>query len=171
MSLGIAIRAPEGIVLAAESRVTLTAELPEAPPIHVNFDNATKLLSFSPPNNAVGVVTYGQAAIGLRTAHSFVPEFEATLPDERLPVAAFGERLRDFFSEQWAGTSRGVDAVPKKLSSQARGRSPSRANFPRVAVASRVARHRLAGSEHGGESPRTRNSLQFVRSAVLENEG
>src|SRR5262245_9507323 len=34
-----------------------------------------------------------------------------------------------------------------------------------------MARPRLAGSEHGGESPRTRNSLQFVRSAVLENEG
>ena len=28
-----------------------------------------------------------------------------------------------------------------------------------------------AGSEHGGESPGTRNPLQFVRSAVLENEG
>ena len=31
--------------------------------------------------------------------------------------------------------------------------------------------NRLAGSEHGGESPRTRDSLQFVSSAVLEDEG
>ena len=44
MSLGIVIKSPEGIVLAAESRVTLTVNGQNGQPSHmVNFDNATKL--------------------------------------------------------------------------------------------------------------------------------
>jgi hypothetical protein len=79
MSLGIVIKSPEGIVLAAESRVTLTINGAQGQPSHfVNYDNATKLFSFCSPHNHVGVVTYGLAAIGQRTAHSFVPEFEST---------------------------------------------------------------------------------------------
>jgi len=105
MSLGVVIKAPEGLVLGADSRVTLQAGLPGGPPggptILVNFDNATKLLIFSKPNTAVGAVTYGLAAIGLRTAHSYVPEFEAALPDDRLPVQEFAEHLSDFFLRQW----------------------------------------------------------------------
>jgi hypothetical protein len=101
MSLGIVIKGPEGLVLAAESRVTLTSQQSGGQQSHVNFDNATKLLSFSAPNSAVGVVTYGQAAIGLRTAHSFLPEFEAELPPERLAVEEFAQRLSQFFMQQW----------------------------------------------------------------------
>lgn len=102
MSLGIVIKSPEGIVLAAESRVTLTVNGIDGQPSHmVNFDNATKLFSFKSPHNNIGVVTYGQAAIGQRTAHSFVPEFESTLPQERLSVAEMANRIRDFYMEQW----------------------------------------------------------------------
>lgn len=102
MSLGIVIRCPEGVVLAAESRVTLAATPPPpAVPLHVNFDNATKLLSFSEPNTAVGVVTYGQAALGVRTASSFVPEFEVTLPKDRLSVEELSTKLSAFFVDQW----------------------------------------------------------------------
>jgi len=100
MSLGIVIKAPEGIVLAAESRVTLTANQ-DKNQIHVNYDNATKLLSFAEPHNYVGVVTYGLAAIGLRSAHSFIPEFESALPDNRISVCEFAEKMRDFFVIQW----------------------------------------------------------------------
>jgi hypothetical protein len=46
MSLGIVVIAPEGMVLAAESRVTLSAQINDQN-IQANFDNATKLLSFS----------------------------------------------------------------------------------------------------------------------------
>ena len=103
MSLGIVIRAPEGIVLAAESRVTLTVSPPAPEPaIHVNYDNATKLLNFTSPHDYVGAVTYGQAAIGLRTAHSYTPEFESTLPDERVSVEDFAKRLSAFFMDQWS---------------------------------------------------------------------
>ena len=119
MSLGLVIAGPEGLVLAAESRVTLTAQTPGQPPLHVNYDNATKLLAFGAPNTHLGAVTYGQGAIGIRTAASFLPEFEAALgataatpggggrrrsaaaPATRLSVAAFTQRLSDFFMEQW----------------------------------------------------------------------
>ncbi len=90
------------------SRLTLTAQPPGQAPIQVNFDNATKLLSFQEPNNFVGVVTYGQAVIGLRTAQSFVPAFEAQLAAEahneghqRLSVRGFAEKFSAFFMQQW----------------------------------------------------------------------
>lgn len=102
MSLGIVIKSPEGIVLAAESRVTLTINGTQGKPAHfVNYDNATKLFSFNPPHNHIGVVTYGLAAIGQRTAHSFVPEFESTLPPERLSVLEIAQRISQFYMEQW----------------------------------------------------------------------
>ncbi len=101
MSLGIIIKGPEGIVLAADSRVTLSTNTPQGT-IHVNYDNATKLLSFSSPNNYVGAVTYGQAAIGLRTANSYLPEFESQLNEPRLSVEEFAKRLSAFFMDQWA---------------------------------------------------------------------
>lgn len=107
MSLGIVIKVPEGLVLAAESRITLTAHMdtPQGKQqLPVYFDNATKLLSFSEPNKTVGAVTYGQAVIGLtnpRTAASFIPEFEASLPKERLSVFDFAEKISEFYLKQW----------------------------------------------------------------------
>ncbi len=101
MSVGIVIKGPEGLVLAAESRVTLGTTTPQGQQLHVSFDHANKLLVFDQPHQYVAVVTYGQAAIGLRTAHSFLPEFEAELPDERLPVHEFADLLSDFFTAQW----------------------------------------------------------------------
>lgn len=110
MSLGIVVKCPEGLVLAAESRITLGAQLitpkgtQEMP---VYFDNATKLLSFSDPNTSVGVVTYGQAVIGQqnpRTAASLLLEFESGLPKERLTVLAFAEKISEFYLKQWRMT-------------------------------------------------------------------
>lgn len=102
MSLGIVIKAPEGLVLAAESRLTLTT-MNHNPPIQVHFDNTTKLLSFAAPYNAIGVVTYGQAAIGMRTAQSFVPEFEAHLAaqPQLLSVGQFARAFGEFYAQQW----------------------------------------------------------------------
>jgi hypothetical protein len=114
MSLGIAIKAPEGIVLAAESRVTLVVNTPEGP-LPVHFDNATKLFGFEEPNNYVGVVTYGLAAIGQRTAHSFLPELESALHAEgkgRLTVAAMAQRISDFYMAQWQAVIPGPHGGP-----------------------------------------------------------
>ena len=104
MSLGVVIKGPEGIVLAADSRVTLEAQRAGAPPLPVNFDNATKLLSFSKPHNFVGAVTYGAAVIGVRTANSFIPEFEQKVlagKAERLNVEEYSRELQGFFTERW----------------------------------------------------------------------
>lgn len=109
MSLAVAIKGPEGVVLAADSRVTLTAERKGQSPIPVNFDNATKLMSFSHPHNHVGVVTYGTAVIGLRTAHSFIPEFEETeIGENRLNVEDYAKRLSEFFLKQWNQWSKNI---------------------------------------------------------------
>jgi len=104
MSLGIAIKGPEGVVLAADSRVTLKAERPgESIPIY--FDNVTKLLSFGEDHTYVGAVTYGQAVIGLRTAYSYIPEFEETVLKKekkaRLTINEFSKKLSDFFLSRW----------------------------------------------------------------------
>lgn len=107
MSLGIAFKGPEGIVLAADSRVTLTAKLPQQNMlVPAVYDNATKLLKVA-AQKYVGAVTYGVGAIGQiqpRTAHSYMPEFEEKLAKEkvnRLSVSDFAQRLSDFFMEQW----------------------------------------------------------------------
>lgn len=119
MSLGIVIKGPEGLVLAAESRITLGAQVvtPQGTQqIPVYFDNATKLLSFSEPNTTVGVVTYGQAVIGQqtpRTAASFLPEFEASLLKERLSVEEFANKISKFFLNQWRSSMPPDDKIPK----------------------------------------------------------
>jgi len=100
MSLGIVIKGPEGVVLAADSRVTLSAQRSGGPLVPVNFDNATKLLSF-PKQPFIGGVTYGVAAIGVRTAHSFLPEFDLKLEETRLTVEAFAKKLSAFFRDRW----------------------------------------------------------------------
>lgn len=105
MSLGVVIKGPEGVVLASDSRVTLEAQKEGGPVIHVNFDNATKLLSFSEPHNYVGCITYGTAVLGLRTAHSYVSEFEQRVlagKEERLSVKEYAHELSNFFRERWA---------------------------------------------------------------------
>ena len=109
MSLGIAFKGPEGIVLAADSRVTLTAEMQQGSNkmmLPATYDNATKLLEISAYKH-VGVVTYGIGAIGQReprTAHSFLPELEETLSKEAIDpfcVDKFATKLGVFFMEQW----------------------------------------------------------------------
>lgn len=114
MSLGIVIKGPEGVVLAADSRITLEARRGTAPPIIVNFDNATKLLAFAPPNEFVGAVTYGAAVIGRRTPHSYLPEFEVSLASAgRLPIQEFAKRLSRFFLERWCEAMPGDYAGPQ----------------------------------------------------------
>jgi hypothetical protein len=108
MSLGIAFKGPEGIVLAADSRVTLNAQMqvPQGPAmlLPATFDNATKLLKVK-GQDYVGAITYGTGAIGQlepRTAHSFIPEFEATLANAaRLSVQEFARQLGEFFMARW----------------------------------------------------------------------
>ncbi len=100
MSLGIIVKCPEGLVLAAESRVTINANTPLGP-VHNNFDNAKKLLAFSGPHKYIGAITYGLGSLNLRTAQSFMPEFESSLPANRISVEGFANLMSNFFMEQW----------------------------------------------------------------------
>jgi hypothetical protein len=118
VSLGIAFKGPEGVVLAADSRVTLMAQIQAVqpnlpmstpPPVILapsTYDNATKLLKVK-GQDYVGAVTFGLGAIGMqapRTVHSFLPEFEAQLHSKsakRMPVMEFAEKLGEFFLGQW----------------------------------------------------------------------
>lgn len=101
MSLVITIKGPEGIVMAAESRVTLGVQQQGKPGLQVFYDNATKLFGFGPPHGHIGVATYGLAVIGQRTAYGFLPEFEATLPSTRIPVVEFARLIQAFYQGQW----------------------------------------------------------------------
>ena len=111
MSLGIVFKGPEGIVIAADSRVTLNAQFKhpngEIIILPSTFDNATKLLKIS-KQNRVGIVTFGLGAIGKkdpRTAHSFIPEFEAKINKEDkgiMTVENFANTLSEFFMHQWS---------------------------------------------------------------------
>lgn len=108
MSLGIAFKGPEGIVLAADSRVTLMAQtLGQNVIIPASYDNATKLLRVAGQGH-VGTVTYGAGALGhqdFRTAHSLMPEFEDHLRSKgvnnRLTVQDYANELSAFFLAQW----------------------------------------------------------------------
>jgi hypothetical protein len=109
MSLGIALKGTAGVVLAADSRVTLFGQLPGAAPgqqmiIPATFDNASKILR-TQCQKYVAAVTFGAGAIGQtepRTASSFMPEFEAVIAnDGRLSVEDFATRLGAFFLKQW----------------------------------------------------------------------
>ena len=110
MSLGIIFKGPEGITLAADSRVSLMAEFKKqnrpTTLVPTTYDNATKLLRIN-GQDFVGAVTYGLGVIGQkepRTAHSYISEFEAELLKNgvgRLSVEEFTKRLSDFFIQQW----------------------------------------------------------------------
>lgn len=110
MTLAVAFKGPEGVVLAADSRVTIsTIQKTDTKELQVlsYFDNATKLLSFASRPN-VGAVTSGLGALGTtqpRTIHGFAPEFEAKLAedhgDDEMKVADIARSLGQFYLDQW----------------------------------------------------------------------
>jgi hypothetical protein len=117
LSLGVAFKGPEGVVLAADSRVTLSSPAPGSNDllIQAHYDNATKLLKVKDYDN-VGAVTYGLGALGSRqprTAHSYLPEFETELGTENnLSVEEFAARLGGFFKRRWDEAETPAEAEP-----------------------------------------------------------
>jgi hypothetical protein len=100
----------EGVVLAADSRVTLTVKT-DKNEVSAHYDNAIKVLHVK-SQPFIAAVTYGLGALGSsapRTAHSYLSEFEAKLaPDKRLKVSEFAELLGDFFLAE-----HGISNTPK----------------------------------------------------------
>lgn len=101
MSLGVVIKGPEGLVLAAESRQTLTVPVAPNQAREVSFDNATKVMGFGEPGGRIGVVTYGLGGIGSRSVYGFMPEFKAIVKNDEIAVAKFAQELVQFFQTQW----------------------------------------------------------------------
>jgi len=108
VSIGVVIKGAEGLVLAADSRVTLMAPAVDGSQIPVSFDHAEKVMCFGDQRNGdghwyVGAVTYGLGGIGLRSIGSFMPELRGELDKqkERLPVCDFAQKLSDFFMKRW----------------------------------------------------------------------
>ena len=101
MSLGIAIKGPEGIVLASDSRATIVVHRDDKTTYEVHFDNASKLFRFSGNHRYVGAVSYGNALVGGRLLHGWLPEFEAEQlsGEERLSVQTYTELLAAFFKK------------------------------------------------------------------------
>ena len=140
MSLAVAFRGPEGIVLAADSRVTMQIpQAPQMPPgappgtplvipvIPSYFDNTHKLLAIK-CQPFVGIVTFGAGAIGQaepRTAHSFLPEFEAHLAgvadvdadgqQNRLTTEAVATEVGVFFTNQWSASGMPPAPLPQGM--------------------------------------------------------
>ena len=102
MTLCIVISGSDGLVLAAESRTSSLLELQGFGQMPMpRDDDAEKLFRFKQPNTAIGVVVHGTGAIDDKPVSSFMPDFEATLPEQRLSVQDFAQRLSDFFMQQW----------------------------------------------------------------------
>jgi hypothetical protein len=117
VSLAIAFKGPEGVVLAVDSRVTLTTHLEASGRFTSHFDNASKLFAIE-GQPYVGIATYGAGAIGHaepRTAHSFIPEFEAELSatySDRATVQQIAQAVSDFYHDQWQQRGMPADADP-----------------------------------------------------------
>lgn len=98
MTLILAIKVRDGIVLAAESRRNLNRiEGNKATPAGY-CDDAIKLLYFKNKNHRyVGALASGNAMIGGRLPNALFPELEATLPLERITIREYAQKLLDFF--------------------------------------------------------------------------
>jgi hypothetical protein len=115
MTLAVAFKGPEGIVLAADSRVTLTFQKTpksggKVTESHAYYDHATKLLRLK-SHPYVAAVTYGLGVIDTkspRTAHSYMPEFGATLGDQRMSVRDYSESLGKFFADRFKAANMGA---------------------------------------------------------------
>ena len=114
MSLTVVVNGPEGVVLAADTRVTVPFQHPRGDPAVASFDGATKILHFGEEHAWVGAVTYGLATIGGRTAHSLIPEFELQLDSGQAEysVAEYASLLSEFFLSRWSESGLPRDLPP-----------------------------------------------------------
>ena len=98
MSLVIAIKGPEGIVLAADTRVTLTSGSDSR---EAYFDNSSKLLTVGGLHNRVAALTYGAGSVSGRIVSGLISEFQQTIGDTRLSTREYATQFSQFFTQQW----------------------------------------------------------------------
>jgi hypothetical protein len=117
MTLAVAFKGPEGIVLAADSRLTLQMPQPGGTVvIPAFFDNATKMLTLK-EQEFIGILTSGAGAIGQtepRSAYGYLPELEeqlaASCGEKRATVEKIATDVGDFYGAQWTSAKMPSDA-------------------------------------------------------------
>jgi hypothetical protein len=99
MTIVVGVSAPDGIILAADSRTTVMRPdgLGGFRP-RIASDNAEKVFDVC---GGYGVATFGDAFIGTQTIAGLMVEFEATVDGEELPVEQFAARLGEFFDRRY----------------------------------------------------------------------
>jgi hypothetical protein len=100
MTIVIGVSAPDGLILAADSRTTvLRPDGSGSVRPRIASDNAEKVFDVC---GGYAVATFGDAFIGNQTIAGLMSEFEATVDGEDLPVDDFADRLGDYFNKRYA---------------------------------------------------------------------
>ncbi len=96
MTIVVAVASPDGIVLGADSRTTLSFGQRH----RISTDAAEKVFDLG----GFGVATYGLASIGPRTINGLMDEFIATTEEDEdcSDVEQFTRKLANFFNERYA---------------------------------------------------------------------
>lgn len=95
MTIVVGVAAPDGMILAADSRTTYMVGERH----RIASDNAQKVF---PICDTIGVATYGDAGIGGRTIAGLMDEFVSTLDEgEPRDAAAIAAALGAFFDERY----------------------------------------------------------------------
>ena len=156
MTLAIVVKGTEGVVLAVDSRVTLTLATQQGATqtlLAATYDNATKLLKVA-KQKFVGAITYGNAIFDPkqpRTASSFLPEFEASLPDERMSVRDFATKLGAFYLERWKAGQQPQGAEPTSFLVTGYDENEAYGRLYSVAVPTQIAPQEILVNDFGAQ--------------------
>jgi hypothetical protein len=102
MTIVVAAASPDGIVLAADSRTTIS----DGARHRISSDSADKVFELT---ERFGVATYGIAFIGSRTINGLMDEFVASSDDEWADVETFAHALGDFFNGRFVAEYGDID--------------------------------------------------------------
>ena len=106
MSTIIAVKGPEGIVLASESRRVLCVSDPRelgasGAREYMTWDGDMKLLAFEGESHRwVGIALYGVLSNSVESLPLIASEIEGSLPSHRLPVSEYANLLSDLLVQR-----------------------------------------------------------------------
>lgn len=106
MSIAVAVKVNDGLVLAADSTVVISGGAPGGPPtILKTYDHGRKLADIK--DYPIGTLTWGVSTLGSRTIESLISEYEFSLPSAQDPqaqgfqVRTIAENLRLFLRQRY----------------------------------------------------------------------
>ncbi|MDR2867167.1 MAG: hypothetical protein LBV55_00690 [Acholeplasmatales bacterium] len=101
MAVTIAIKCHEGIVLAADTRISLEVKNNNQS-FFKNFDSTKKLLNLGGEHSHIGILNSGVFSIKKKLIASYLPELIHEIGEEALPnVFAYAQAVYNFFQNQW----------------------------------------------------------------------